>query len=221
MTAGGSEARAGCPRCPVPIAEIEADQWACPEHGEVVPLWRPPAATYDGFAGHLERAGSFPTYLPWPLGPGWTVTDFAVVAGSGGARATLTCVSGTSVLDGPVDVLVVSEEPGTGLGARAAGLVRQPWESVDPGGEVGVGTSLVKVRLGARPVGLWSVSTSAADGELDRSVLAGEAEGRWLWLVLRPASAILLLRDDWILRDISASGPQLVTLPFGGPPPPW
>ena len=44
---------------------------------------------------------------------------------------------------------------------------------------------------------------------------------RWLWLVLRPASAMLLLRDDWILRDASQSGPHLVELPFGGPAPAW
>jgi hypothetical protein len=213
----------GCPRCSAPVAEVGSNTWSCPDHGEVVPLWRPASVTYDGFASHLERAAGFPTYLPWPLGPGWTVTDFAVVAGKDGARATLSCVSGTSVLDGPVDVLVVSEEPGTGLGARVAGLGAggESWEPVDPGREVGDGSSLVKVRLGTYPVGLWPVSTSGTPGEWDRSVLAGEAEGRWLWLVLRPASAILLLRDDWILRDISASGPQLVTLPFGGPPPPW
>jgi hypothetical protein len=47
-------------------------------------------------------------------------------------------------------------------------------------------------------------------------VLAGEAAGRWLWMVMRPASAVLLLRDDWILRDVSETGPQLVALPFGG-----
>jgi hypothetical protein len=213
----------GCPRCSAPVAEISPDAWSCPEHGEVVPLWRPAAASYDGFTGHLERAGSFPTYLPWPLGPGWVVSDFAVVAGrNGDARATMTCVSGNSALDGPVDVMVVSEEPGTGLGARVAGLAAQDGaERIDPGHEVGAGTSLVKVRLGTYPVGLWSVSTSGSVGEWDRSVLAGEAEGRWLWLVLRPASAILLLRDDWILRDVSVSGPQLVTLPFGGPTPPW
>ena len=35
------------------------------------------------------------------------------------------------------------------------------------------------------------------------------------------ASAILLLRDDWILRDISTTGPQLVALPFGGSAPSW
>lgn len=213
---------AGCPRCAAPIAPIDELTWSCPEHGEVVPLWRPETATYDGFAAHLERAGTFPTYLPWPLGPGWTVTDFAVVANPESTLATLTCVTGSSALDGPVDVFVISEEPGTGLGARVAGLLTgDAAERVDPGGEVGEGTSLVKVRLGTYPVGLWPVSVSGVGGELDRSVLAGEAEGRWLWLVLRPASAILLLRDDWILRDVSATGPQLVTLPFGGPAPQW
>ena len=58
-------------------------------------------------------------------------------------------------------------------------------------------------------------------GEWDRSVVAGEADGRWLWMVLRPASAVLLLRDDWILRDVSGLGPPLVELPFGGPAPAW
>ena len=46
-------------------------------------------------------------------------------------------------------------------------------------------------------------------------------DGRWLWIVLRPASAILLLRDEWILRDVSGIGPPLVEMPFGGPSPPW
>ncbi|MCL2541057.1 MAG: hypothetical protein FWE71_01190 [Nocardioidaceae bacterium] len=214
--------RVGCPRCAAPVAELDPGAWSCPEHGEVVPLWRPTTASYDDFAGHLERAGSFPTYLPWPLGPGWSVSDFAVVAGGTEARATLTCVSGSSALDGPVDVIVISEEAGVGLGARVAGLgAGVGAERVDPGAELGEGTSLVKVRLGSYPVGLWPVSTSRAEGEWDRSVLAGEAEGRWLWIVLRPASAVLLLRDDWILRDVSATGPQLVTLPFGGPTPSW
>ncbi|HJQ06845.1 MAG TPA: DUF6758 family protein [Nocardioides sp.] len=218
----GSPLAAGCTRCAAPIARLDELTWSCPEHGEVIPVWRPKTATYDGFAAHLERAGTFPTYLPWPLGPGWTVTDFAVVANAESARATLTCVTGSSALDGPVDVFVISEEPGTGLGARVAGLLTgDVGERVDPGGEVGEGSSLVKVRLGTYPVGLWPVSVSGVGGELDRSVLAGEAEGRWLWLVLRPASAILLLRDDWILRDVSATGPQLVTLPFGGPAPQW
>jgi hypothetical protein len=40
-------------------------------------------------------------------------------------------------------------------------------------------------------------------------------------MVLRPASALLLLRDDWILRDLSELGPPLVELSFGGPGPAW
>jgi hypothetical protein len=210
--------RVGCPRCSAPVGETGAGGWSCPEHGEVLPLWRPEESTYEEFAGHLGRTARFPTYLPWPLGPGWSISDFAAVAPkNGSAVASMTCVSGTSALDGPVDVIVVSEEAGTGLGARIAGL----GETADPGHELGDGPPTVRVRLESRTVGLWPVSVSGSDGELDRSVLLGEAEGRWLWLVLRPASAILLLRDDWILRDVSATGPGLVALPFGGPGPAW
>lgn len=212
-----------CPRCPAPVAEIGDGRWSCPEHGVVVPLWRPRVSSYDAFAQHLRRVGAFPTYLPWPLGPGWSVSDFAAVARDGeGPRATMTCVSGSSQLDGPVDVIVISEEPGTGFGARVAGLTTADGGArLDPGQEVGEGPPPVRVRVEQHPVGLWPVSVSGTPGEWDRSVLAGEAGGRWLWLVLRPASAILLLRDDWILRDVSATGPQLVALPFGGAAPSW
>jgi hypothetical protein len=68
---------------------------------------------------------------------------------------------------------------------------------------------------------LWAVSTAGDDHELDRSVVAGEAGGRWLWVVVRPASAVLLLREEWILRDVSGIGPLLVEVPFGGPSPAW
>jgi hypothetical protein len=85
-------------------------------------MWRPEEATYEAFAGHLTATDDFPTYVPWPMGPGWSVTDFAAVGDEPGrTRATLTCTSGTSELDGPVDVLVVAEEAGTGLGAPCAG----------------------------------------------------------------------------------------------------
>jgi len=168
----------------------------------VAPLWRPGESSYDEFAAHLELAGTLPTYVPWPLSPGWRVTDFGVVEG----KATYTCVSGPSELDGPVDLLVVSEEPSTGLGARCAGTVHD-----DPGAEVGDGPPASKVRRDGQPVPLWSVSTC---GDVNGA-------GRWLWLVIRPASALLLLRDPWLLRDVSTLGPALVELPFGGAAPPW
>jgi len=205
----------GCPRCTTPVAQVDT-RWSCPDHGVIEPLWRPAEASYDAFVEHLGATARFPTYLPWPLSPGWRVTDFAAVGTVDRGRAVMTCVSGTSALDGPVDVLVITEEPGTGLGARIAGT----WHD-DPGTEVGHGPPSVRVRIDSQTVPLWPVSTSAVGGEWDRSVVAGEADGRWLWLVLRPASAMLLLRDDWILRDVSRLGPPLVELPFGGPAPAW
>jgi hypothetical protein len=205
----------GCPRCTTPIARA-GDAWSCPDHGVVEPLWRPTEASYDAFVEHLGATARFPTYLPWPLSPGWRVTDFAAVGTVNRGRAAMTCVSGTSNLDGPVDVLVINEEPGIGLGARIAGTLHD-----DPGTEVGDGQPSVRIRIDSKSIALWPVSTSSAFGEWDRSVVAGEADGRWLWLVLRPASAMLLLRDDWILRDVSRLGPPLVELPFGGPAPAW
>ncbi|GAB3199581.1 hypothetical protein GCM10027062_16640 [Nocardioides hungaricus] len=199
-----------CVRCAAPVVP-------CPDHGGQAALWRPEEASYDAFAEHLAAARLFPTYLPWPLSPGWSVTDFATVAdGTRDARATLTCTSGTSELDGPVDLIVVAEEAGTGLGARCAGTRYD-----DPGSDIGERPPTARVRIGRQSVNLWDVSTSTVDGEFDRSVLAGEAGGRWLWIVLRPASALLLLRDDWILRDVSHDGPGLVELSFGGHRPAW
>ncbi|MFC7495042.1 MULTISPECIES: DUF6758 family protein [unclassified Nocardioides] len=207
---------ASCVLCSAPVVEADG-AWSCPEHGATGLLWRPPEVSYDGFVEHLRIAGAFPTYLPWPMSPGWSVTDFATVAAEEGrGTASLTCTSGTSELDGPVDVLVVAEEAGTGLGARCAGT-----RYTDPGHEIGYRSPSARVRIGSQAVNLWDISTSGSDGEFDRSVLAGEAAGRWLWIVLRPASALLLFRDDWILRDVSNAGPQLVELPFGGHRPGW
>lgn len=208
----------GCPRCSTPVAHGgEGVGWACPDHGLIAPMWRPPEASYDAFADHLRASPSFPTYLPWPLSPGWTVSDFAVVGdGPDRTAATLTVTCGTSELDGPVEMIVVAEEAGTGLGSRAAGTVHD-----DPGADIAEGPPSVKVRIDNQVVPLWPVSISTAGGEFDRSVVAGEAAGRWLWIVMRPASAVLLLQDDWILRDVSGLGPPLLEMPFGGPAPLW
>jgi hypothetical protein len=207
---------AGCPRCASPVTEWDGS-WACSEHGPVPPLWRPRAATYDAFAEVLRRSPGFPTYLPWPMSPGWSVSDFGVVGERPDrAVATVTCCSGTSELDGPVDVFVVAEEPGTGLGGRCAGVAE-----VDPAPLLAHGPPEVKVRIGSQAVPLWPLTTSGADAEFDRSVLAGEAGGRWLWVIMRPASAVLLLRDDWILTDVSGVGAPLLEMSFGGAPPLW
>lgn len=191
--------------------------WRCLDHGPITPLWRPGSADYGTFAEHLQRSVRMPTFVPWPLSPGWAVTDFGCVAAPGEeGRASFVSCAGPNDLDGVVELTVVSEEPGVGLGARCAGVGR-----TDPGAEIGDGPPHTRVRIDGHPVPLWSVLTHDADVSFDRSVFAGEARGRWLWLVLRPPSAALLLRDDWILLDLADLGPGLIDLPFGGSPPSW
>ena len=203
-----------CPRCPERLSSPGGE---CPQHGPQPPLWRPQEVSYDAFSNHLRHAAGFPTFLPWPMGSGWRVSDFGVVAGTPGrAVATVTCCTGTTGPDGRVDVLVVAEEVGVGLGGRCAGIDRS-----DPGDDFGQGQPFVRIKIGSQGVPLWPVSTSTAAGDLDRSVLAGEAQGRWLWIVLMPASAMLLMKDEWILRDVSSDGPHLVAMPIEGPGPVW
>lgn len=202
-----------CPRCPGPLTG-SGDSWTCGDHGSVTPLWHPDQPSYDAFGEHLSRAEGFPTYLPWPMAAGWQVSDFGVVQGSGPAQATLTAAVGSTPDDGPVEVLVVSEEPGVGLGARCAGTVHS-----DPGHEI-AGRPLARVRIDSQSTPLWSIGTTD-EVDVDRSVAAGEADGRWLWLVVRPASAIMLLNTDWLLADVSGLGAPLLELPFGGPAPSW
>lgn len=204
-----------CPQCVEPVHE-RGPAVECPAHGVVTPLWRPSEATYAAFVDHLARAGDFPTLLPWPIGPGWQISDFGVVAAADRSPiATMACFSGLTDLDGPVDVLIVSEEAGTGLGARVARLDRS--YPPEPGDE----PPAAKVRVGSTTVALWTVSTSGTDQEFDRTVLVGEEAGRWLWVILYPAPAVLLLQQDWILRDAAGAGALLVELAFGGAPPRW
>lgn len=207
---------AGCPRCTSPVTE-EDGTCVCPDHGAITPLWRPAVASYEALAEHLRHCGGAPTLVPWPLAPGWTITDFGCVAELGGeAHASLLSCTGVTDQDGVVELTIVSEEPGVGLGARCAGI-----DHTDPGAEVGEGPPHARVAIDGATLPLWSVSTSLTDLGFDRSVFAGEAHGRWLWLVLRPASAALLLRDEWVLTDLASLGPELIDVPFGGSPPPW
>ncbi|MFT4082490.1 MAG: hypothetical protein QM638_07870 [Nocardioides sp.] len=232
---------AGCPRCTASVTAA-GDGWSCPEHGGIRPVWRPDRSAYDAFVEHLGLADGFPTYLPWPLASDWWVADFGVVAAGPGddhatgelerpiegqtgsqtgsqAWATLTAVAGTSLEDGDVEVLIVTEEAGVGLGSRCARVLGST-----PGPELG--RPAAWIRVGGQQVPLWTVGLWQQDGpggpggqegeEWDRSVLVGEVEGRWLWLVFRPASAMLMLGPEWALRDVSGLGMSLVELPFGG-----
>jgi hypothetical protein len=180
------------------------------------PSRRPEPPSYAAFAEHLARTSGFPTYLPWPLRPGWRVADFAARGTEERVHGTLVTLEGINPDDGGVSLHVVAEEPGCGLGAEVAGTV---WS--DPGADIGDRPADARVRVGASTVPLWTISTHQGPGELDRSVLAGEAEGRWLWLVLRPASAVLMLRQPWALSPADTIGPPLLSVPFGGITPEW
>ncbi len=195
----------------------EGAAFACSLHGRTDPLWRPDRADYESFAELVARIDDMPTYLPWPMSPGWSIADFGCV-GDTRVRATVTTTVGTSDLDGEVEVTVVSEEPGVGLGARCSGTAYD-----DPGPQVSHGPPAVHVRAGGRTVPLWLVDgEQAGDQELlARAVFAGEAEGRWLWLVMKPASSALLLHDEWLLADVTGFGPEALEMPFGGPRPTW
>ena len=204
---------ASCPRCTSSIVE-EDGAHVCPLHGHVSPLLRPEVVGYDGFAELVDKTSELPTYLPWPMSPGWSIADFGCVTGHG--CATVTSTVGTSAPDGEVEITVILEDPGVGLGARCA---RTSYD--DPGDQIAQSKPAVQVRIEGRAVPLWAVESSGDDEPLARSVFAGEAAGRWLWLVARPASAALLLRDDWLLADVTGFGPEALEMPFGGPRPTW
>jgi hypothetical protein len=215
--------QAACPRCPAELTGSDA-AWTCPLHGAVTPLWRSVRSEYDALVAHLDLAKPLPTWLPWPMPPGWHVTDFGCVALPGeSASAVFTTCSGPNEPDGVVEVTVVTEEPGVGLGARIAEVTH-----TDPGREAVVGAPAARIRVDEGAAPLWPVPTvtdvadAPADSSvLDRSVLVGEAGGRWVWLVLRPAPAALLLNAKWLLHDVSQLGPALVDLPFGAAPRAW
>lgn len=207
----------GCPRCAVPLlATPDGESPRCADHGVVEPLWRPGVPDYAAFSELVRRCQDAPVYLPWPMSPGWSLAQFGCVQGDGPVRASVTTIVGASDLDGPVEVTVVAEDPGVGLGSRCG---RTPY--ADPGEDVGQGPPAAHVRAGARQVPLWLVDIDGTGDPLEATVLAGECEGRWLWVVLRPASAALLLRDEWLLADVTGFGPQALEMPFGGTPSSW
>jgi hypothetical protein len=162
----------------------------------------------EGLDGLLRIAG-VPVWLPWPLPAGWLVAGFA---GAGdertGARACAVAVCGPNpLMGGPADMLVVAEEPGVGLGAALAGL-----DSVDPGADFGCAPSVAAVSFGNHEFPLWQVESP------DRAVFAGEIKGHWLWLVLWPDTAGVLLLEPIELRDLRDPG-QDMDLPFGATSP--
>jgi hypothetical protein len=198
-----------CPRCGGPVHEPSAwsSAWQCDVHGQVHPLRMVYSPSAEGLVG-LLRGVAVPVWLPWPLPAGWLVTGFA---GAGdersGTRGCIVAVSGPNPVGGPGEMLLVSEELGVGLGAGCAGL-----NGPDPGSNFAAGPSHGCVRFGNHDFPLWHVDTPG------RAAFAGEVMGNWLWLILWPDTAGMLLVDPLELRDLRDPGQDL-DLPFGAQSP--
>ena len=214
---------AACPRCGRPLHEPTAwsSAWRCDWHGDVCPLQPAFSPSRDGLDGLLRIArlgtqpgavgpdpAGVPAWLPWPLPSGWLVAGFA---GAGdertGARACAVALTGPNPVGGPADMVVVAEEPGIGLGAGLAGL-----DGVDPGAGFASSPAVAAASFGNHDFPLWQVASP------DRAVFAGEVEGLWLWVVLWPDTAGVLLVEPMALRDLRDPGQDL-DLPFGAASP--
>jgi hypothetical protein len=201
------------PRCPRCGHELRApglwsSAWECPRHGIVHPYT---VLTHLGFDAvqHVVGRATVPLWMPHGLPYGWLCSGIGYAGDERtGACATVTGLSGPNPLGGAADLLIVAEEPGVGLGARHAGL-----SEPDPGDGVGTGTPHAKVLAASHPTALWSVPV--AD---DRAVFVGEAKGQWLWAVIWPASAGVLMYDEISLTDVR-DWPVDLDLQFGSPSP--
>ncbi len=194
-----------CPRCGGPVRAPSAwsSAWQCDAHGEVYPLraaLRPSAAGLGG----LLRGAAVPVWLPWPLPDRWLVTGFA---GAGdersGIRGCVVALTGPNPVGGPGEMLLVSEELGVGLGARCAGLA-----GPDPGSDFAAGPPHGLVGFGHHEFPVWHVDAPG------RAAFAGEVMGNWLWVILWPDTAGMLLLDPLALCDLRDPGLDL-PLPFG------
>jgi hypothetical protein len=194
-----------CPRCGGPVSGPAPPSvaWHCHWHGEVFPLYTAYSVAGDGL-GVLLLDAAVPVWLPWPLPAGWLVTGFAGAGdGDTGVRACVVALAGPNPIGGLGDMLLISEEPGIGLGARLAGIT-----GPDPGEGFAAGPPHALVRFGKHEFPLWHVAAP------QRAAFAGEVLGNWLWIVLWPDTAGVLLVEALPLRDLRDPGQDL-DLPFG------
>ncbi len=198
-----------CPRCHRDLSEpnVWHSTWQCALHGAVLPLRMTLSPSPAGLQA-LLTAAAVPVWLPWPIPLGWLVTGFT---GAGdersGTRACVVALSGPNPVGGPGEMLVISEEPGVGLGAGFAGLA-----GPDPGEGFATGPPHAVVQFGLHEFPLWHVDSPGA------AAFAGEVLGNWLWIILWPDTAGTLLLESLILRDLRDPGQDL-DLPFGAKSP--
>jgi hypothetical protein len=194
-----------CPRCDAVLfpPDVMRSHHRCAVHGVVPP--RQSAVLLD--TSHLPlvtESATVPVYLPWPLPPKWMSAGIQQVRDpEAGAVAVATGVTGQALTYGPADLVIVSEQPGVGLGANLAGL-----SDSDPGHWFTDRPADTKIRSGHRFTPLWSLPA------IDRSVYVGESDGCWIWLIAWPESAWSVIHDDLRLIDLRNAGPE-VDIPAG------
>lgn len=196
----------GCPRCSGALRPpgLMSSSWECSTHGAVAPYSAVSRPSGEG-ARQLAARSRVPVWSPLPLLAGWTLAGLASAGDErGGATATALAFSGPSPLGGPADLVLVAEEPGTGLGARLAGI-----DGLDAGDLV-TGAPYAKVSAAGHPTALWSVPAAP-----DRVALVGEALGVWLWAVLWPPAAELVLLEHVDLHDLRHEEHAALVLPVG------
>jgi len=183
-----------CPRCGGELRApgLWSSSWQCPQHGTVAPYNVIPRPGPDALTHVLGRA-KVPVWVPHVLPAGWVVSGFACAGDDReGARAVATCLTGPSPLGGAAELVLVSEEPGVGLGARHAGIA-----GPDPGAGFGAGPPDAKLEAAGHPTALWSLATTE-----DCAAFVGEAKALWLWALVWPAAAGVLLYDSLELVDL-------------------
>lgn len=182
-----------CVRCDGPLLPPDGTpRWTCARHGAVEPLH----LAVPSEPHHLADAASssaVPVWLPWPPPAGWVAAGVRRTAGTGRARGVATAFSGPGVAARQVELVVVAEEPGVGLGAAYAGL-----STTDPGPELTAVPADTKVSAAGHSVPLWSVPVLDAD----RAVYVGEAAGCWLWAIVWPVGEWMVVHDDLRLVDL-------------------
>jgi Family of unknown function (DUF6758) len=200
------KAKPTCPRCGNGLRApgLWSSAWECDEHGSVPPLQpvvRPGAGCLEDLRAHT----AVPVWLPWPLPTGWVVTGFAHAGDerSGAVAAVVGC-SGPAPLGGAADLLLVSESPGVGLGARLAGL-----PGPDPGDRFDHGPAHAKFDAAGHPTAMWNI-----DAGPELAVFVGEAKAAWIWALLWPAAAGVLLLENLGLRNL-VDRAEALDLPYG------
>src|SRR5919202_3499457 len=180
-----------CPRCgePLVVKPGSTAQGWCHLHAAVTPLPHTVVVSHDTISA-VTADTRVPAWVPDPMPGGWAVTGLAW-GGEPGARAIVVACAGPAPLGGAAELVLVAEEPGTGLGCGYAGL-----PGVDPGDLIS-GPSAAAVRAAGQRAALWDVPTTD-----DRAAFVGEAYGVWLWLVMWPASAGWLLAENLTLLDL-------------------